>query len=385
MLEHDYEPTPGMPQALPEDERVIWQGPAQFKSLAYSTFHVRKLALYFAVLIVINLGYGLAGSSGTAETLSSAVTFTLLAALALGLLALYAHLIARTTMYTLTTRRVIIRAGVAVPVTINIPFTKIERAALRRHNDGSGEIALVPDPSSRVSYVLMWPLVKPFRPIRVQPVLRGVADADDVAELLAEQLTREAATAEKSPAAAEPPQTSTAPRARRRFWAYPTLPLAAAASLVVFSLVAVSWGQLTGPGTGSETAGPSALAAVDLYFEDKDDGSVVVIDAGNGRTLDVLEPGSNGFLRSAMRTFVNARRASDVGRDTPFLLRQMPNGQLLLSDPATDREIDLRAFGPTNAKAFGRFLSLADAQETLSNDARPSATAVALSNQEVNP
>ena len=211
MLEHDYEPAPGMPEALPETERVIWQGPAQFRSLAYSTFHVRKLAAYFAVLIAINLGYGLTGPAGLAETLSSALTFSLLAALALGLLAFYAGLIARTTMYTLTTRRVIIRAGVAVPVTINIPFSKIERAALRRHGDGSGEIALVPDRSSRVSYVLMWPLVKPFRLIRVQPVLRGVADVDRVAELLAEQLVLEVGTTDAAPAAAdrgaaEPPQ-----------------------------------------------------------------------------------------------------------------------------------------------------------------------------------
>ena len=385
MLEHDYEPAPGMPETLPDSERVIWQEPAQFRSLAYSTFHVRKLAVYFAILIAVNLGYGLTGTSGLGEALSSAVTFALLAALALGLLAFYASLIARTTMYTVTTRRVVIRAGVAVPVTINIPFSKIERAAVRRHRDGTGEIALVPDRSSRVSYVLMWPLVKPFRLIRVQPVLRGVADVDTVAELLAEQLTLEAETAEPKPVDVEQPEMSTAPPVRHKWWAYPTLPLAAAASLVVFALLAVSWGQLTGAGAGSGLSETPALAAVDLYFEDRDDGSVVVIDAGNGRTLDVLAPGSNGFLRSAMRTFVNARRTLEVGPETPFLLRRMPNGQLLLSDPATEREIDLRAFGRTNADAFGRFLSLADADETLSNDVRPAATAVALSNQEVNP
>ena len=385
MLEHDYEPAPGMPETLPDSERVIWQEPAQFRSLAYSTFHVRKLAVYFAILIAVNLGYGLTGTSGLGEALSSAVTFALLAALALGLLAFYASLIARTTMYTVTTRRVVIRAGVAVPVTINIPFSKIERAAVRRHRDGTGEIALVPDRSSRVSYVLMWPLVKPFRLIRVQPVLRGVADVDTVAELLAEQLTLEAETAEPKPVDVEQPEMSTAPPVRHKWWAYPTLPLAAAASLVVFALLAVSWGQLTGAGAGSGLSETPALAAVDLYFEDRDDGSVIVIDAGNGRTLDVLAPGSNGFLRSAMRTFVNARRTLEVGPETPFLLRRMPNGQLLLSDPATEREIDLRAFGRTNADAFGRFLSLADADETLSNDVRPAATAVALSNQEVNP
>ena len=136
--------------------------------------------------------------------------------------------------------------------------------------------------------------------------------------------------------------------------------------------------------------GPSAVAAVRLYFEDRDDGSVVVIDAGNGVVLDTLEPGSNGFLRGAMRTFVSARRASDIGAEMPFVLEEMPNGQLLLRDPATGRLIDLRAFGPTNAEAFGRFLKLAaepvvSVADPYSGDMQLDTTAVALSNQEVNP
>ena len=125
-----------------------------------------------------------------------------------------------------------------------------------------------------------------------------------------------------------------------------------------------------------------------LFFDDMEDGSVVVTEAGSGEVLDVLEPGSNGFLRGAMRSLVGARRASEVGRESPFLLERMPNGQLLLSDPATDRFIDLKAFGPTNAEAFGRFIELATSSSTdrtMSHDSQPSATAVALSNQEVNP
>ena len=69
----------------------------------------------------------------------------------------------------------------------------------------------------------------------------------------------------------------------------------------------------------------------------------------------------------------------------------MPNGQLLLTDPETDRQIDLRAFGPTNANAFGRFLTLASAEPVVdldnnqSSNGQPTPTAVALSNQEVHP
>lgn len=390
MLEHDYEPTPGMPQALPEGERVLWQGPAQFRRVALSTFHVRKLAVYFGALIMASVAYDIATGADAAAMTASAATFALLAAIALGLLTLYARLVAKATMYTVTNRRVVMRTGVAVPVTVNLPFSRIERAALRTHDDDTGEIAIVPDGSGRASYVLLWPLVKPFRWLRVQPVMRGVEDASHVAGILAEQLSLQAATAPEPDTAKEPPK----PEAKSAGWTfrpYPTIPMAAAASLVVFALVAVTWGQLsdvpTPPGAESR---PEPVAAVSLFFDDRDDGSVVVTEADSGVVLDVLEPGSNGFLRGAMRTLVGARRASDMGRETPFLLEQMPNGQLLLSDPATHRYIDLRAFGPTNAEAFGRFIELAanaddGANHAMSNETQPSATAVALSNQEVNP
>ena len=129
---------------------------------------------------------------------------------------------------------------------------------------------------------------------------------------------------------------------------------------------------------------PPAIAAVELRFEDLDDGGVAVIDATDGRTLDVLEPGSNGFVRGAMRSLVRERRASNVGAEAPFSLLRTANGQLLLHDPTTDRRIDLRAFGATNADAFGRFLELATptAQAIPNPPDSTDATAVALSTKE---
>lgn len=388
MLEHDAEPSPGIPQELPDGERVLWQGPARFKRLALSTFHVRKLAVYFAAIISASVVYGLSGTAAAAETFAQALTFTLLAASSLGLLTAYAWLVARATMYTITNKRIVVRTGVAVPVTVNLPFSRIERASLRRQADGSGDIAIVPDGSGRASYILLWPMVRPFRWVRVQPVIRGIDDAEAVATLLAAELRARSDT--PAPRPADPRPAPAVPKTgKRKLLTYPTLPLTAAVSLVVVALVAVGFGQLVGGGDVGPD-GPAPTVAVQLYFDDQDDGSIVVTNAGNGERLDVLAPGSNGFLRSAMRTFVQARRTTDAGREVPFLLAQMPNGQLILSDPATDRYIDLRAFGPTNAEAFGRFLELAEepivgAGETPSRDARASATTVALSNQEVNP
>jgi hypothetical protein len=40
----------------------------------------------------------------------------------------------------------------------------------------------------------------------------------------------------------------------------------------------------------------------------------------------------------------------------PFRIALETDGRLLLSDPATGRTVDLRAFGPTNLEVFARLL-----------------------------
>ncbi len=37
-----------------------------------------------------------------------------------------------------------------------------------------------------------------------------------------------------------------------------------------------------------------------------------------------------------------------MGAETPFRLTRWSDGRLSLDDPATDRHVDLEAFGPTN-------------------------------------
>ena len=51
--EYEFEPQFGLPERLPSDEFIVWQGSPDVAALAYSAFHFKKLALYFAVLIVV--------------------------------------------------------------------------------------------------------------------------------------------------------------------------------------------------------------------------------------------------------------------------------------------------------------------------------------------
>jgi putative photosynthetic complex assembly protein len=391
MLEHDYEPSPGLPQRLPGDETLLWQGKPRFESLAMGTFHIRGLAVYFAILIVARVVFVMGDGLTMAAAVAGSLTLMILAAVALGLLAGYSRMLARSTLFTITSKRVVIRAGIAVPVTMNLPFSCIERVDVRTRSDGSGEVAIVTLPNSRPSYVLLWPFVKPFGLFRVQPVLRGVLDAAGTAELLAEAIDADAPSAAARSADDDQITRSDTsndvplPAEGRPWYAYPTLPLAAASALVVVSLIGVGASRIGG--MDSPTADETPVdSAVELFFKDRDDGAVVVIDASDSEVLEVIEPGADNFIRGTLRSLARARRAVDAANESPVVLRQTVTGQLLLSDPVSGREIDLRAFGVTNARAFGRFLPQQQDQAALNDQTQStheaSIAAAAVNNQE---
>lgn len=389
MHEHDQEPVPGLPQELPDGERILWQGRSEASSLAVSTLHLKKLAAYFVALLALRLVFKLNDGVTLAEAISGSLGLVVLAVVAIGLLAYYARRAAAASMFTITDRRIVLRCGVAVSVTVNLPYTIIDSAELRLHKDGSGDISIRTDRRSRASYILLWPMVKPFRWFNVQPVLRGLKSAESVAETLANALAAHELAAQQNNAAPveDTRRESRDARTRRRGWTvYP--PLAGAASLVVFAIVAVSAYQLSN--SGAEQAPlESAIASVDLRFEDQDDGSVAVIDASDGSLIDTLQPGTNGFVRGALRSLARERRASGIGAEEPFSILRTASGQVVLHDPATGRLIDLRAFGPTNRDAFGRFLTIsandqiADESSSETGNADIGVTAMALTQQEI--
>ena len=94
----------------------------------------------------------------------------------------------------------------------------------------------------------------------------------------------------------------------------------------------------------------------DLRFGDLPDGGVSVADADTGNLITVLAPGSNGFVRATLRNLAQERRRSGIGSAAPFRLIASRDGRLILEDPTIGRQIELEAFGPTNAGAFARLL-----------------------------
>jgi hypothetical protein len=186
--EYEREPIPGLPEIPPAGERILWQGAPDWGSLARHGFHARKVAVYFALILAWLLGSRLWAGESLAQAMILGAWLLVLALLAIGLLLLLAWANSRATLYTLTNRRVAIRFGVAVSMTINIPYRQILAADLRRYGDGTGDIPLSLAGRPRVSYLVLWPFVRPWRFGKVQPMLRSVPTAERVAGILAEAM-----------------------------------------------------------------------------------------------------------------------------------------------------------------------------------------------------
>lgn len=206
--EYDFEPIRGLPAHLPKGERLLWQGAPKLWPFAQRALHVRKVAFYFAILAVARAALGLYDGQPALAAASSGLWMVVLGAVACGVLGLLAWLICRTTVYSITSKRVVIRFGVAIQMSINIPFKVVESAAVKTFADGSGDIPLVLSAEERLSYVVTWPHVRPWQMARPEPMLRGIADAAAVAEILGGALAA-AADQPKQPLAETETETDT--------------------------------------------------------------------------------------------------------------------------------------------------------------------------------
>lgn len=202
LREHGPEPEPGLPEPLPAQESVLWRGGPSFRALATGVFHLRLLAAYFVALGAWRLGVGVSGGAAWDVALLDGLQLTGLGMVPVALLTLYAWGIARSSVYTITQRRVVLRIGVALPVTINLPYAAVVAAGVREGRDGAGDIALTLSPAHGVPWAMLWPHARPWRMARAEPSLRALADVHGVAAILARALAAEAGMAVPAAAAA---------------------------------------------------------------------------------------------------------------------------------------------------------------------------------------
>ena len=212
MSEFDSEPVRGLPENLPAGERILWQGAPEWRGTAIRVFHLRLIAIYCIGFFAWRVSAGMADGKSLLETLVQSWWLTPFLIGGIGIPAALAYVFARTTVYTITNERIVMRVGVALPVSFNLPLRKIGSAGLKVYRNGEGDIPLSLLGSDRIAYAHLWPHARPWRLSHPEPMLRCVANAEQVAGVLASALAD--ATGQQMTASASAAQEQQATQTR---------------------------------------------------------------------------------------------------------------------------------------------------------------------------
>ena len=187
-MHHDdfkFEPVRGLPEALPQDEYILWQGAPNPLRLAKDAWGLNWVLGYFAALAAIRVVVVSPDMSLTAA-MAQGIPFLVAGAIVALLLIGIATVQARSTVYTLTNKRACMRIGAALTMTLNLPYVCIGNAQAAVRNSGLGTITFELIGDTRLSYLMTWPHVRPWKMRRTQPAFRAIPDAQRVAAIFAE-------------------------------------------------------------------------------------------------------------------------------------------------------------------------------------------------------
>ena len=138
---------------------------------------------------------------------------------------------------------------------------------------------------------------------------------------------------------------------------FPKGALIGAGLVIAVAIVAALTARIGGIGT-TRVAESEPLAVRDLRFVDRADGGVAVLAGASEKTIDIIQPGTDGFVRIVLRGMARERLRLDHDREVPFRLTRWADGRLSVEDLTTGRRVDLGAFGAVNAAAFARLMTV---------------------------
>jgi hypothetical protein len=182
----DFESQPGLPKPLPPGEDLLWQGSPDPAALAREAFKANWILGYLLVIAVWRASMAFQ-DGGFGQSVAVFLPYLVLALVGYGVIRLLARVVARAAIYSITSNRVILRIGAALQVTWTVPFTKIASASLAtRPMTGTGTIALDLVEGQHISYLALWPHLRPGFGHGVQPAFRCIPDAAQVARILSD-------------------------------------------------------------------------------------------------------------------------------------------------------------------------------------------------------
>ena len=173
----DFNGIKGLPESPPDGEEVVWQGEPKWGALSTRLFRVRLVLVYFALLAGFT---AFISEAAGPEILATFVWQLSLAVLAALILSGLAWLYAKTTVYTVTDKRLVLEFGVAFTMSLNIPWDLVESAASKAFSDGTADVVISLQQGNSISYVTLWPFARPWHFLKVQPMLRGVENHADL-------------------------------------------------------------------------------------------------------------------------------------------------------------------------------------------------------------
>ncbi|MEL7041266.1 MAG: photosynthetic complex putative assembly protein PuhB [Pseudomonadota bacterium] len=180
------EPVPGMPEALPEGETILWQGRPSATALAINAFRLRWVLGYFLIMTLFRLANLSSNAAGSEQITSVLMSSLLFCGVAVGLIYGLSVAMSRAALFTITNQRVVLRYGAAIPKYVNVPFSRLKGAQLKRKSARVGDISLQLEAGpGRPPYLHLWPFARPFKYSNPQPMMRGLEQAEQVAQLLA--------------------------------------------------------------------------------------------------------------------------------------------------------------------------------------------------------
>ena len=179
-----FEPIRGLPERPPEGEVILWQGQPNWLRLTVDSLNLWWVLAYFIFLFVWRF-ISVSDLMPIDQALLVSFPFLALALIVALLLLLVGFIQAKATVYTITNKRIVMRIGAALTLTLNLPFTEIENAAIASSSKNFGSIAIDTKRDNKFSFLVLWPHVRAWHFKKPQPSLRCIPNATEVAEILA--------------------------------------------------------------------------------------------------------------------------------------------------------------------------------------------------------
>ena len=179
-----FEPIRGLPERPPEGEVILWQGQPNWWRLTVESLNIYWVLGYFAFLFAWRF-ISVSDIMPLEQAFKVSFPFLVLASIVAALLIIVGYIQAKTTVYTITNKRIVMRIGAALTLTLNLPFTEIENAAIASSSKNFGSIAIDTKNDAKFSFLVLWPHVRAWHFKKPQPSLRCIPNATEVAEILA--------------------------------------------------------------------------------------------------------------------------------------------------------------------------------------------------------